>query len=169
MQIKIVFYAMLMVCFINGCKPNTQVPYQQYYYQFIGFDSSVEFESLLKEISHLHSQNDYIVTKNEALIAWKRSLPVPLDTLHQLHQVIHRLDSAPDLLQLNNNEIVIQIALVKSAANKKLAFEFKRYRVNNGALQQEFDFGVHTMPVSEKNMLNRVGYLAEKFAQVSFK
>jgi hypothetical protein len=169
---KAIFYILALVALV-GCQDSdykNEIKIQKYFYKYTGFENNEKTMELLNEVKILHAQNDYIVTKNEQLIPWGRTEDISADTLHQLHQILHRLEPYDADANYKEGTYVIEIELLNSAKPKKPLFQFYRFTIgNNGEAKNELNFGEHEIALNKDSWIENAPYLAEKFAQVSFK
>ncbi|MFY0674060.1 MAG: hypothetical protein JXQ87_11670 [Bacteroidia bacterium] len=163
----------MSVLIIVGCQGGNyknDIKIQSYFYKYIGFENSENMQELLNEVKTFHAKNDYVVTKNEQLISWNRAAHISSDTLHQLHQILHRLEPFNPDKKYKPGTFIIEIELLNTAKIKKPLFEFTRFTMGeNDKAEDELNFGQHEIALSNDSWLANAPYLAEKFAQVSFK
>lgn len=163
------FFCFLLIFSVQSCLIEP-IPIQTLYYRYVGFDKG-DLPVLKDEIVKLNQQNDYIVTADEALIPVKRDSLTDLSVLHPLHQYVHRLELYDQNEELEKGSVIIEIESASSTVKNTPSFIFRRYEIDeNGELKLLFNFGEHPMVGVKNDMIfKKAEYLAEKFAQASFK
>ncbi|MBN2348899.1 MAG: hypothetical protein JXJ22_08690 [Bacteroidales bacterium] len=165
--------SVLVVLFLlNACKTDqSDTRVQVFYYGFEGFNFSPHSEELLQLMKEKFSTFDYIINKDEELIAINRNSAVTMETLDPLHPVIHRIEMAENTGKYRAGDLKMLVRYDETPGGGAIKFSFERYvYLESGTWELQFNYGDHTLLGDPANLSEtRVDFLSRELARASFK
>ena len=167
---KLIWIIIACVLFISCQQTDNNPIVQNYYYEFVGFDSTENAKLLLIDLTKTFSEVDFIITAGEVLKRIPRDTVILKDSLNKFHKVLHRVHLFSDKENYAVSDVKILVEPLFKSARIPDALHFYRYELDeSGEWVLKYDLYEHKLFHGSSNPEVVYNFMVNEIARASFK